>query len=377
MIVGIPKEIKSDEYRVSLPPSGVRELVKHGHTVFVETKAGLGSAFSDEEYVKAGATILYSAEEVWSRAQMVVKVKEPQATEYAYLREDLILFTYLHLAASEELTRALLDSGVMGLAYETVEDDHGRLPLLEPMSEVAGRMATQMVATFLARPNGERGILMGGIPGVRPAHVVILGGGTVGTNAAQVALGMGARVTLMDINIDRLRYLDHVLHGNFTTVYSNASNIAEMVATADAVVGAVLITGARAPRLITKDMLPTMPRGAVIVDVAVDQGGCVETTHPTTHSNPTYVVDGVLHYGVANMPGGVPRTSSLGLSNATLRYIVRVADAGLYEALRGSAGLLKGLNVYQGKVTHPAVAETFNLSLHSPEAIVWNGAAAH
>lgn len=371
MIVGIPKEIKPDEYRVALPPSGVRELVKHGHKVFVETSAGMGSAFADEEYQKAGATILYSAQEVWMRAEMIIKVKEPQPSEYPYLREDLILFTYLHLAASEELTHALLDSGVMGLAYETVEDEHGRLPLLEPMSEVAGRMATQVVALYLTRQGGERGILMGGIPGVRPAHVVILGGGTVGTNAAQVALGMGARVTLLDINVDRLRYLDHVMHGNFTTLYSNASNIAESIATADAVVGAVLITGARAPRLITREMLPSMPHGAVIVDVAVDQGGCVETTHATTHSNPTYMVDGVLHYGVANMPGAVPRTSSLGLSNATLRYVLRVADQGLHEALRSDAGLLKGLNVYHGSVTHPAVAETFNLSLQKPETVVW------
>lgn len=376
MIVGIPKEIKIDEHRVSVPPNGVRELVRHGHSVFVETNAGLGSGFRDDEYVSAGATIVHTAAEVWNRANMVVKVKEPQPQEYGFLREDLILFTYLHLAAAEELTHKMLESGVTGLAYETVEDVHGRLPLLEPMSEVAGRMASQIVAHYLEKHAGGRGVLMGGIPGVRPAQVVVLGGGTVGTNAAQVALGMGAEVTLLDINIERLRYLDHVLHGRFTTLYSNASNIAQVIETADAVIGSVLITGARAPRLITRDMLPTMPSGSVIVDVAVDQGGCVETTRPTTHSDPTYVIDGVLHYGVANMPGAVPRTSSLGLSNATLRYVLRVADMGLMEALRSDVGLAKGLNVYQGQVTYPAVAETFNLSSTALNAVLWGDKVA-
>ncbi len=374
MIIGIPKEIKTDELRVALPPDGVRELTRHRHTVYVETGAGLGSAFTDDEYRKAGAMIASTAEETWRRAEMMLKVKEPQPEEYPYLRQDLILFTYLHLAASESLTRALLDSGVIGLAYETVEDASGRLPLLEPMSEVAGRMATQVVAMYLTRPMGERGILMGGIPGVRPAHIVILGGGTVGTNAAQVALGMGARVTIMDVNLDRLRYLDHVLHGRITTQYSNMGNISNAIETADAVIGAVLIAGARAPRLITREMLSLMPRGSVIVDVAVDQGGCVETTHPTTHSNPIYVVNNVVHYGVANMPGGVPRTSSLGLSNATLRYALRVADQGLHDALRSDPGFLKGLNLYHGKVTHPAVAETFGLAYHKPESMIWGEA---
>ncbi|GAB4512148.1 MAG: alanine dehydrogenase [Anaerolineae bacterium] len=363
MIIGIPKEIKTDEHRVSLPPNGVRELVKHGHQVLVQQDAGKGSAFPDSEYTKAGATIVYTAEEVWRRAEMVVKVKEPQATEYPYLREDLILFTYLHLAAAENLTHAMLESGVTGLAYETVIDTEGKLPLLEPMSEVAGRMSTQIVAQYLTKTQGERGMLMGGVPGVQPAHVVILGGGTVGTNAAKIALGMGARVTLLDINIERLRYLDDTMHGRFTTLYSNDSNISDAIASADAVIGAVLIVGAKAPHLIRRDMLTTMPQGSVIVDVAVDQGGCVETTHPTTHSNPTYVVDGVVHYGVANMPGAVPRTSSLALSNATLRYVLRVADRGLHDALKSTPGLAQGLNIYKGHVTHPAVADTFNLTL--------------
>ncbi len=361
MIIGIPKEVKDNEYRIALPPGGVRELVKHGHTVHVQSKAGAGSGFTDEEYSQAGAVVLSSAEEVWSTAGMVLKVKEPQPAEYPYLREDLILFTYLHLAADEGLTQALLKSGVTGLAYETVEDSEGRLPLLQPMSEVAGRMATQVAAFYMQKPEGGRGILMGGISGVRPAHVVILGAGTVGANAAQIALGMGAQVTLLDVNTERLRYLDDVLHGRLTTLHSNEANVIETIRTADAVIGAVLVTGARAPRLITRPMLSQMPRDSVIVDVAVDQGGCVETTHATTHSDPTYVVDGVLHYGVANMPGAVPRTSSFGLSNQTLRYILRVADLGWREASERDPGFAKGLNVMGGRVTHPAVAETFNL----------------
>jgi len=363
MIIGIPKEVKNNEFRVSLPPGGARELVRHGHSVIVESGAGIGSGFTDDEYTQSGATVVQTPEEVWTRAEMVVKVKEPQPQEFGFLRDDLILFTYLHLAASEDLTRALMQSGVTGLAYETVESADGQLPLLQPMSEVAGRMATQIVAQYLEKPQGGRGILMGGIPGVKPAHIVILGAGTVGANAAQVALGMGAHVTLLDVNTERLRYLDEVLHGRLMTLYSNVGNVAESIATADAVIGAVLVAGARAPRLITRDMLSTMPRSSVIVDVAVDQGGCVETTHPTTHSDPTYVVDGVLHYGVANMPGAVPRTSSFGLSNATLRYILKVANLGLFEAMDRDPGLAKGLNLYQGQVTYPAVAEAFNLPL--------------
>lgn len=363
MYIGIPKEIKDNEYRVALPPGGVGELVRHGHQVMVETQAGAGSGFTDEEYIKAGAQICHSAEEAWQRANMVLKVKEPLPSEYGYLREDLILFTYLHLAANEDLTRALIDSGVTGLAYETVEDVRGHLPLLTPMSEVAGRMATQIAAQYLQKSEGGRGILMGGVPGVRPAHIVVIGAGTVGTHAAQIALGMGANVTLLDINLERLRYLDEVMHGRLALQYSNQTNIAEALTTADAVIGAVLVPGARAPRLVTRPMLSLMPPNSVIVDVAVDQGGCVETTRPTTHSDPTYFVDGVLHYGVANMPGAVPRTSSYALSNATLHYISKVADLGVREALNRDNGLAKGLNVVRGKIVYPAVAEAFNLPL--------------
>lgn len=371
MIIGIPKEIKTDEHRIALPPSGVGELVRHGHTVYVESGAGAGSAFSDDEYVAAGAKMVFTAEEAWQRADMVVKVKEPQADEYRFLRPDLILFTYLHLAAAEELTHEMLRSGVTGLAYETVTDSDGKLPLLEPMSEVAGRMAVQVAAHYLEKKQGGRGMLMGGVPGVEPAHVVVLGGGTVGTNAAKMALGMGAYVTLLDISLERLRYLDDVLHGRITTLYSSSVNIAKAIKSADAVIGAVLIAGAKAPRLIQREQLRSMPEGSVIVDVAVDQGGCVETTRPTTHSDPTYIIDGVVHYGVANMPGAVPRTSSLALSNATLRYILKVADMGLHEAMRSDPGLAKGLNVHEGHVIHPAVAQTFNLPAMDVQIVTW------
>jgi alanine dehydrogenase len=365
MKIGVPAEIKKDENRVSVPPNGVAELVKHGHTVYVQMGAGKGSGFTDEDYKAAGATMQPTAADTWNNANMVIKVKEPQASEYGFLREDLILFTYLHLAAAEDLTHAMMKSRVTGIAYETVEDKEARLPLLEPMSEVAGRMASQIAAHYLEKHAGGRGVLMGGVPGVNPAHVVILGGGTVGTNAAKVALGMGARVTLLDINIERLRYLDDVMHGKFQTLYSNAYNVREIIRTADAVVGGILITGARAPKLITREMLKEMPEGSVIVDVAVDQGGCVETTHATTHSDPTYVVDGVLHYGVANMPGAVPRTSSFALSNATLRYALRLANKGL-DALKDDPGFLKGLNNFAGKITHIGVAEAFNMEYTDP-----------
>ncbi|MEO1645341.1 MAG: alanine dehydrogenase [Chloroflexota bacterium] len=366
MKIGIPKEVKKDENRVSLPPAGVAELVKHGHDVFVETKAGIGSGFTNSDYDAVGATILDTADATWNGADLVIKVKEPQASEYGFLRDDLILFTYLHLAAAEDLTHAMLKSGVTGIAYETVEDKAGRLPLLEPMSEVAGRMASQVVAHYLEKHAGGRGVLMGGVPGVNPAHVVVLGGGTVGTNAAKVALGMGAQVTLLDINLERLRYLDDVMHGNFQTLYSSSENIRQAVNSADAVIGSVLITGARAPKLVTREMLGDMRNGSVIVDVAVDQGGCVETTHPTTHSDPTYFVDDVLHYGVANMPGAVPRTSSMALSNATLRYILRLADKGL-DALHHDAGFMKGLNTYQGKLTYKGVSDAFDLAYTAPK----------
>lgn len=360
MKIGIPAEIKKDENRVSVPPNGVAELVRHGHTVFVETNAGKGSGFSNADYELAGAIIKATADETWNESDLVIKVKEPQASEYPFMRPDLILFTYLHLAADENLTRAMLKSGVTGVAYETVEDAEGRLPLLEPMSEVAGKMASQVVAHYLEKHEGGRGVLMGGIPGVQPANVVVLGGGTVGTNAAKVALGMGANVILLDISVERLRYLDDVMHGNFQTLYSSSANIKDAIKTADAVIGSILIKGARAPKLITREMLKDMRKGSIIVDVAVDQGGCVETTHPTTHSNPTFFVDDVLHYGVANMPGAVPRTSSMGLSNATLRYIIQLANKGL-DALKYDALFLKGLNTYAGKLTYKGVSDAFNM----------------
>jgi len=361
MIIGIPKEIKDNEFRTSLPPGGARELARNGHTVLIERGAGAGSGFTDAEYEAAGAQVLEAAAEVWGRAQMVLKVKEPLPSEYPLLRPDLILFTYLHLAASETLTRAMMASGVTGIAYETVEDADGHLPLLQPMSEVAGRMATQIAAHYLQRPEGGRGILMGGVPGTRPAHVAVIGAGTVGTNATQIALGMGAQVTLLDVNTERLRYLDEVMHSRLITLHSNEANIREALMTADAVIGAVLVTGARAPRLVTRDMLSLMPPNSVIVDVAVDQGGCVETTHATTHSDPTYLVDGVLHYGVSNMPGAVPRTSSFALSNATLRYALRLANLGIGEAFARDPGLAKGLNIHGGRVTYAAVAEAFGI----------------
>lgn len=372
MHIGIPKEIKHDEHRVSAPPSGVRELVERGHSVFVESGAGIGSGFADQEYRSAGATMQDSAAAVWAQADMIIKVKEPQPSEYSLLHPDLILFTYLHLAAEESLTFAMLDSGVTGIAYETVELEQGRLPLLEPMSEVAGRMAAQVVSHYLEKHRGGRGMLMGGVPGVVPAHVVILGAGTVGANAAKIALGMGARVTLLDINLDRLRYLDDVLDGNLTTLYSNHINIAKSIVTADALIGSVLIAGARAPMLVTRDMLPMMPDGSVIVDVAVDQGGCIESTRPTTHSDPTFVIDGVLHYGVANMPGAVPRTSSLALANATLPYALKIADGGLAHALQQDRALRKGLNTFGGRCTHPAISETFGLDYIDPEPALEN-----
>ncbi len=361
MIIGIPKEIKDQEFRVSTPPGGVRALVQAGHQVLVERNAGQGSGFTDEEYRRAGATVVDTAEEVWQRADMVVKVKEPLPPEFPYLREGLLLFTYLHLAAAEEVTHALIESGTTAIAYETVEDAEGKLPLLIPMSEVAGRMAVQIAAYFLQKTNGGRGKLFAGVPGVRPADVVIIGAGTVGTNAAQIALGMGAHVTLIEKNLNRLRYLDQILHGNLTTLASNVHNIAETVRYADVVIGAVLVKGARAPKLVTREMIAEMKEGSVIVDVDVDQGGCVETIRPTSHSNPTYFVNGVLHYGVPNMPGAVPRTSTFALSNATLPYVLALANKGFIQAVKDDPGLAKGVNVYKGHVTYPAVAEAFGL----------------
>jgi len=357
MIVGLPKEVKDNEYRVGLVPAGVKALTSSGHNVLVQTKAGDGSGITDLEYVNAGAEIVDTADQVWSRSQMVVKVKEPIPAEYGFLRDGLILYTYLHLAPARELTRALLDGGVIGVAYETITDDQGHLPLLTPMSEVAGRMSIQVGATFLERINGGRGVLLGGVPGVVPGRVTIIGGGVVGINAAKIAVGFGASVTMIDRDLERLRYLDDVFGSRIRTLASNPYTIAESVAASDLVVGAVLVPGAAAPKLVTREMLRDMPRGSVIVDVAVDQGGCIETTKPTTHSQPTYYVENVLHYGVTNMPGAVPRTSTFALTNATLPLALRLAKYGAIDAIKKDPHLRNGVNTYKGKVTYQAVAD--------------------
>ncbi|KAB1440807.1 alanine dehydrogenase [Pseudodesulfovibrio senegalensis] len=365
MIIGIPKEIKTLENRVSMTPGAVETLVRQGHSVLVEGGAGVGSGLADEEYRQAGATIVPTAAEAWG-AEMVIKVKEPVAPEYGFLRKDLLLFTYLHLAAEEALTKAMLDSGVTGIAYETVKDRAGTLPLLTPMSEVAGRMATQVGAHHLEKSQGGRGMLLGGVPGVPPAQVVVIGGGVVGTNAARIAMGMGARVMVIDLSHQRLQYLDDIFDGRLVTMTSTEPNIRAAVQQADLLVGAVLVPGAKAPKLVTRDMLPTMKKGSVIVDVAVDQGGCVETIKATTHDAPTYVVDDVVHYGVANMPGAVPRTSTFALVNQTLPYALRIAKDGL-GALRQDPGLALGLNTMEGTLTCPAVGDAFGMDCTTPE----------
>jgi len=364
MIIGLPKEIKDGENRVGLTPGAVKALVARGHRVLVERGAGEGSFLIDAEYLAAGGEIVNAAADAWA-AQLVVKVKEPIAAEYPYLRADLMLFTYLHLAADRTLTDAMLASGVTGIAYETVETSDRRLPLLMPMSEVAGRMATQVGATYLEKNHGGRGVLMGGVPGVAPANVAILGAGTVGANAARVAVGMGAQVTVVDINHDRLQYLDDIYTGALQTRASNEYNIEEVVYEADLVIGAVLIPGGRAPWLVTRKMLQEMRNGSVIVDVSVDQGGCIETSRPTTHSNPTYVIDGVVHYCVANMPGAVPRTSTFALVNQTMTYTLRLAGDGL-NAIRNSQPLCLGLNTHRGQLTYAAVAEAFGMAYVAP-----------
>jgi alanine dehydrogenase len=370
VIVGVPKEIMDRESRVALTPGGAESLVHAGHKVLIEAGAGAGSGFPDAEYAQAGAEILPTAGDVFAGAEMILKVKEPLPVEYDYLRPGLILFTYLHLAANEALTRILAERQVTAIAYETVQLPGGALPLLTPMSEVAGRMAVQLGAHYLEAPQGGRGILLGGVPGVRPGSVVIIGGGVVGTNAAQVALGLGARVTLIDINIERLRYLDQVLRGNLSTIASNRRNIAEAVRRAEVLIGAVLIPGAKAPILVSEDMIASMAPGSVVLDVAVDQGGCIETVHPTSHSHPTYTVHGVLHYAVPNIPGAVPRTSTYALSNATLPYALRLADKGLTEAVRGDAALAKGVNLHKGQITYRAVAEAFGMSYTPVEELL-------
>jgi alanine dehydrogenase len=360
MIIGVPKEIKNNENRVAVTPAGVSEFVKHGHKVYVQSTAGLGSGFSDEEYTNAGANLLPTIEEVYGIAEMIVKVKEPIELEYSLIRAGQLLFTYFHFASYEPLTHAMIKSGAICLAYETVEVNR-TLPLLIPMSEVAGRMSIQEGAKYLEKPMGGRGILLGGVPGVKPANVVVLGGGVVGTQAAKMAAGLGADVTIMDLSLNRLRQLDDIMPANVKTQYSNDYNIREAVKTADLVIGGVLIPGAKAPKLITKDMLSTMRPGSVIVDVAIDQGGCFETSKPTTHAEPTYVVDGVVHYCVANMPGAVPYTSTLALTNATLPYAIQLANKGWKQACADSADLRLGLNVVEGKVVYEGVSQAFNL----------------
>jgi len=362
MLIGVPKEIKTNENRIALVPAGAEALVQAGHQVMVERGGGLGSGFTDDQYTAVGATI-HEVDEVWARAEMIMKVKEPIAIEYGRTRPGQLLFTYFHFAADQALTRGMIDSGAVCVAYETVQLDSGELPLLTPMSEVAGRMAIQAGAKYLEKYYGGRGMLLGGVPGVAPANVVIIGGGVVGTNAAKMAAGLGARVTILDVSLERLRYLSDVMPANVEMIYSNRHNLMERVEQADLVVGAVLLPGAKAPNLIKRDDLKRMKDGSVIVDVAVDQGGCVETIRPTTHEDPIYEIDGVIHYGVANMPGGVPRTSTLALTNATFPYAMRLARLGWKEACRQDPALALGLNVVNGQVVYPGVAEAFGLPL--------------
>ncbi len=364
MLIGVPREIKNHEYRVGLTPGSVRELVHHGHQVLVEREAGAGIGMHDDDYARAGATIADTAQEVFERAEMVVKVKEPQPAECRRLREGQVLFTYLHLAPDPEQARLLLESGVTAIAYETVTDRHGALPLLAPMSEVAGRLAVQAGAHGLEMAQGGNGVLLGGVPGVAPGKVLVIGGGVVGDNAAQMAAGLGADVSVFDVSLDRLRALEDKYRGRVKGIYSTRDRLEQWLREADLVVGAVLIPGAAAPKLITRDMLGQMKRGAVMVDVAIDQGGCFETSHPTTHQEPTFVVDGIVHYCVANMPGAVPRTSTFALNNATLPYVIALADHGAAQALANDAGLVNGLNVHAGHITCAAVAEALGYDYH-------------
>lgn len=368
MIIGVPKEIKNNENRVALTPAGVQELTKFNHTVYVQASAGEGSGFSDEEYAAAGASILPTIEEVYGIAEMIMKVKEPIEPEYKLIKEDQLVFTYFHFASSQPLTEAMLKTRSICLAYETVERADRSLPLLVPMSEVAGRMSVQEGAKYLEKPMGGRGILLGGVPGVRPAKVMVLGGGIVGTHAAQMAAGLGADVTILDINLNRLRYLSEVMPANVNTFYSNEYNIRDLISSHDLIIGAVLIPGKKAPHLITRDMLKEMRPGTVLVDVAVDQGGCIETCKPTTHQDPTYVIDGIVHYCVANMPGAVPYTSTLALTNATLPYAIQLANKGWQKACIDNRELLLGLNVVHGDVVYEGVAEAFNLPYVPVEA---------
>lgn len=370
MIIGVPKEIKNNENRVSLTPAGAAELIKHGHTVYVQHTAGMGSGFEDKEYVDAGATILPTIEEVYAIADMIIKVKEPIESEYSLIKEGQLVYTYFHFASCEPLTQAMINQKGICLAYETVELDDRSLPLLVPMSEVAGRMSIQEGAKYLEKLFGGRGVLMGGVAGVPPAKVLVIGGGVVGTEAAKMAAGLGADVTIMDLNLKRLRYLDDVMPANVKTMMSNEYNIREMVKTHDVIVGAVLIPGAVAPNLVTRDMLPTMQKGTVLVDVAIDQGGCIETTHPTTHDNPVFEIDEVIHYSVANMPGAVPRTSTLALTNATLPYAIQLANKGWKQACKDDKALKLGLNIVGGKVVYKGVSEAFGLPYHEVDSML-------
>ena len=367
MIIGVPKEIKTNENRVALTPAGALELTKRGHTVYVETTAGVGSGFDDKDYMESGAKILRTADEVWAIAEMIMKVKEPIAEEYTRCRPGQLVFTYFHFASSEELTHAMIKSGAVCLAYETVETPDRQLPLLIPMSDVAGRMAVHEGAKYLEKPVKGRGVLLGGVPGVEPGKVLVIGGGIVGTQAAKMAAGLGAQVTILDVNLNRLRYLSDIMPANVITMYSNEYNIRRLVKTHDLIIGAVLIPGAKAPKLITRDMLKLMRPGTVIVDVAVDQGGCIETTSPTTHDHPTFIIEDVVHYCVANMPGAVPFTSTVALTNATLPYALQLANKGWEKACAENNELKLGLNVVKGKVVYQGVAEAFNLPLDTAE----------
>ncbi|HEY0304116.1 MAG TPA: alanine dehydrogenase [Longimicrobiales bacterium] len=370
MIIGVPKEIKTNENRVALVPGGAEALVRGGHTVLIEKNAGVGSGFEDTAYTNFGAKIVDTAADVWKQADMIMKVKEPIAQEWPHMRKDQTIFTYFHFAADEALTRASIKSEAICIAYETVQLPTGELPLLTPMSEVAGRMAIQEGAKYVEKYFGGRGILLGGVPGVEPGHVLVIGGGIVGSNAARMAAGLGARVTILDLSLNRLRYLADVMPANVTVVYSNRQNLLDNLKTADVVVGGVLLPGAKAPKLVRRDDLKLMKPGSVIVDVAVDQGGCVETIHPTTHEDPIYVVDGVIHYAVANMPGGVPRTSTLALTNATFPYALTLANKGWKTACKQDHALALGLNVAKGKVVYPGVAEAFDLEYTDVEKVL-------
>jgi len=376
MKIGLPKEIKDNEYRVGLTPAGVNALANAGHEVFVQKSAGEGSGFSDDQYVQAGGKLLDTADEVWETGDMIVKVKEPVAPEYPRMRENQLLFTYLHLAPELELTKQMMERNVTGVAYETITDKRGTLPLLTPMSEVAGRMSVQVAATYLEKMNGGKGILLGGVPGVPAANVVIIGGGVVGTEAAKMAVGLGAKVTIIDINLERLRQLDDIFLSKVQTLASSRYAIHEAISHADVVIGGVLVVGAAAPKLVTRDMLKDIPNGSVLVDVAVDQGGCFETTHATTHSNPTFYEEGVLHYCVANMPGAVPRTSTFALTNATLPYALSLANKGFEKAIADDPGLKEGVNTYAGKCTYEAVAVSQNIEFTPLDSLLGSAKTA-